>query len=254
MDRWAGRVALVTGASSGIGAAIARVLVQHKMKVIGCGRQVSKLQELSNQFSSENLEGVLDPVQCDVSKESEIKEMFKMIQSKYGGLDVCINNAGLMHRAQLLSGNIEAWREMLDVNVMALTIITSEAYHSMTNKGIDDGQIINICSMSGHRAVPSTDTSFYSVTKFAVKALTEGVRKELRQNKSNIRIAEISPGIVKTEFFSRAGGEQYDNKVFKTIKEPLESKDIADAVLYIMSAPPHVEVHDILVRPTQQQL
>ncbi|KAK2141065.1 hypothetical protein LSH36_1171g00027 [Paralvinella palmiformis] len=237
MERWVGRIALVTGASSGIGSAITVGLVRHKIKVIGCGRDMSRLQELSNQLSAENGEGCFEPMQCDLRKESDIKNMFNMIQTKYGGLDVCINNAGLIQVAPLLSGSTEAWREMLDVNILALTIVTREAYH-----------------MSGHRLLSSADTSFYQATKFAVKALTEGVRKELRYSKSGIRIAEISPGVVRTEIFSRAEGDEYDDKVFKNVKEPLQPKDIADAVLYIMSAPPQVEINDVLIRPTQQQL
>jgi len=121
----------------------------------------------------------------------------------------------------------------------------------MKNRKIDDGHIINISSMSGHRVVSSRPTHFYSATKHAVKALTDGVRNELREMKSNIRITEISPGLVETEFQVRMSGEAAAEKVYSKIK-CLQADDIADSVVYALSAPPHVQVHDILMRPTNQ--
>lgn len=249
MERWEGRVALVTGASSGIGTAIAKCLVKHKMTVIGCGRQISRLQKLSQELSAK-YDGYLEPVKCDVRQESDIKNMFNLIESKYGGLDVCINNAGLYQDAPLLSGDTESWREMLEVNILGLTIITREAYQSMMRKGVEDGQLINVCSLSGHR-LPTTNIAFYPATKFAVRALTEGVRRELRAKKSKVRMAEISPGVVETEIFARGGGEEFSNKVLNSVT-PLKSEDVADGVLYILSAPPLVEINEVILRSVDQ--
>jgi len=249
MERWAGRVALVTGASVGIGAAVTKILIKHGMKVAGCGRNLEKLEELEKQI--EGAAGCFLPIQCDVSEEEQVKSMFKRVKDEWKGVDVLINNAGLAHNAPLLTGDTEQWRHMLEVNVLGLSICTREAYQSMKNRKIDDGHIINISSMSGHRVVSSRPTHFYSATKHAVKALTDGVRNELREMKSNIRITEISPGLVETEFQARLNGEAAAEKVYSRLK-CLQGDDIADSVIYALSAPPHVQVHDILIRPTTQ--
>lgn len=214
-------------------------------------------QKLASECLSEGLVGILLPFKCDLMNEEEILSMFAAIKQQHGGVDVCINNAGLAHPDPLLSGTTSGWRSMLDVrtsngelwpllvrhkqsfqgltfltslcrvvsqvNVLALSICTREAYQSMKERNVDDGQIINInrwgfitvlisqwikcpagedlflvsfCltvrpqstdSMSGHRIVHSSDTHFYSCTKFAVTALTEGLRQELREANSHIR-------------------------------------------------------------------
>ncbi|GBN82221.1 Dehydrogenase/reductase SDR family member 11, partial [Araneus ventricosus] len=194
---------------------------------------------------------------CDLSQESEILSLFDEIRKTYGRLDVCINNAGLSHNAPLLSGTTAEWRNMLDVNVMALCICTQEAVKLMQEKNINDGQIIHISSMGGHRLPANMPgANFYCGTKFMVKALTEGLRRELKALKSHIRIGSISPGMVQTEFFDHFLKNDPTRKasdLFSSMKA-LQSDDIAESVLYILRAPPHVEVHDILVRPYDQAL
>ncbi|XP_025927165.1 dehydrogenase/reductase SDR family member 11 isoform X2 [Apteryx rowi] len=126
--------------------------------------------------------------------------MFSAIKTLHQGVDVCINNAGLARPEPLLSGKTEGWRTMIDVNVMAVSICTREAYQSMKERNIDDGHIININSMNGHSVVPQSVVHFYSATKYAVTALTEGLRQELREAKTHIRATCISPGLVETGF------------------------------------------------------
>uniref|UniRef100_A0A3B4GN56 Dehydrogenase/reductase SDR family member 11 n=1 Tax=Pundamilia nyererei TaxID=303518 RepID=A0A3B4GN56_9CICH len=203
MERWKGRVALVTGASVGIGAAVARALVQQGMRVVGCARNVDKIEKLAAECQSAGYSGTLIPYKCDLSNEEEILSMFSAIKTLHKGVDVCINNAGLAHNEPLLSGRTEGWRNMIDVNVLALSICTREAYKSMKERNVDDGHIININSMGGHRVVPSADEHFYCATKYAVTALTEGIRQELREANTHIRATCISPGIVETEFAFR---------------------------------------------------
>ncbi|XP_067864286.1 dehydrogenase/reductase SDR family member 11a isoform X4 [Heptranchias perlo] len=226
MERWKGRVALVTGASVGIGAAIARALVQHGMKVVGCARNVDKIEDLSSVFESDrashqtcrNLRsrttfqgstfilcfeklaaecesagyaGTLVPYKCDLTSEEEILSMFSAIKTLHQGVDVCINNAGLAHPEPLLSGRTEYWRNMIDVNVIAMSICTREAYQSMKERNIDDGHIININSLVGHITHPEAEFYFYGVRKYAVTALTKGVQYELHDQKSHIRATQI---------------------------------------------------------------
>ncbi|KAG7279363.1 hypothetical protein CRUP_001271, partial [Coryphaenoides rupestris] len=160
MDRWKGRVALVTGASVGIGAAVARVLVQQGMRVVGCGRSVDKIEKLAAECQSAGYSGTLIPYKCDLCSEEDILSMFSAIRTLHQGVDV---------------------------NILALSICTREAYKSMKERNVDDGHIININSMSGHRVIPSADGHFYCATKYAVTALTEGLRQELREAKTHIR-------------------------------------------------------------------
>ncbi|GFY52574.1 hypothetical protein TNIN_268431 [Trichonephila inaurata madagascariensis] len=202
MERWNGRVALVTGASVGIGAQLCRVLVRHGMTVVGCARSVDKIEAIANEEAVKTSPGKLVAIKCDLTNESEILSVFDEIRQTFGRLDVLINNAGLGHDAPLLTGNTSEWRNMLDVNVMALCICSREAVHLMKEKNIDDGQIIHISSIGGHR-MPTANflgANFYCGTKFMVKALTEGLRKELKALNSRIRIASVSPGLVETRF------------------------------------------------------
>ncbi|XP_074642228.1 dehydrogenase/reductase SDR family member 11-like [Tubulanus polymorphus] len=249
MERWNGRVALVTGASMGIGEAICRSLVKCGLKVVGCARSFDKLQKLEDELKDES--GSFHPVKCDLRDEDEILKMFRWIKDHFKGVDICVNNAGMALNSPLGSGDTEAWRCMLDLNVLALSICSREAVQSMKSRGVNDGHIVNINSMSGHRVISSPAFHFYSATKYAVTGLTAGLRNELRLMNSRIRITSISPGKVDTNFFSNV----YPNKPKTESKGmlELESKDISDAVIYILSAPPHVEVNDIHMRPVDQK-
>ncbi|XP_061326037.1 dehydrogenase/reductase SDR family member 11 [Pezoporus flaviventris] len=253
MERWTGRVALVTGASVGIGAAVARALVQHGMKVVGCARSVDKIEKLAAECQSAGYPGTLIPYKCDLSNEEEILSMFSAIKTLHQGVDVCINNAGLARPEPLLSGKTEGWRTMIDVNVMAVSICTRETYQSMKERNIDDGHIININSMNGHSVVPQSVVHFYSATKYAVTALTEGLRQELREAKTHIRATCISPGLVETGFAFKLHDNDPERAAatYESIR-CLKAEDMANAVIYVLSAPPHVQIGDIQMRPTEQ--
>uniref|UniRef100_A0A671SMT2 Dehydrogenase/reductase SDR family member 11 n=1 Tax=Sinocyclocheilus anshuiensis TaxID=1608454 RepID=A0A671SMT2_9TELE len=255
MDRWKGRVALVTGASVGIGAAIAKSLVQHGMKVVGCARNVEQIEKLAAECVRSGFSGTLIPYKCDLSVEDDMLSMFSWIKVQHQGVDVCINNAGLALPEPLLSGKTSGWRTMMDVNVIALSVCTREAYQSMKERNIDDGHIININSMSGHRVVNNADIHFYTASKYAVTALTEGLRQELREAKTHIRATCISPGLVETEFAYRLLSKNQEKAAatYKSIK-CLQAADIANAVVYVLSAPPHVQIGDIEITPVEQSM
>lgn len=245
MERWLHRVALVTGASEGIGRALAVLLANHGMKVIGCARNLSRVQEAAAAVDSAT--GCIEAVQCDISDEAAVMAMFEGIRAKHGRLDVCVNNAGVGFSTSLLEASANELRTMTDVNMIGLCVCTREAVKLMREANIDDGHIVHISSMSGYRVVPGTKMGFYSATKHAVRALTEALRLELRDIKSNIRVSEVSPGLVKTEFMARSGsGATYEGRPV------LSAEDVAEAVKYILAAPAHVQVHDVLMRPTQQ--
>lgn len=242
-----GKIALVTGASSGIGEHISRALVREGMTVIGCGRRFKRLEALAKQVNNES--GTFIGIQCDLRDKNSIQSVFQQIRENFGGLDVLINNAGLGHNAPLISGDTEQWREILEVNVLALSICTREAITDMLERNCN-GYIIHISSMSAHR-VP-TNSGMYSASKFAVRSLTEGLRQELRAINSGIRVSSISPGFVETEFAEKYSGSKELAKQTYSRFKVLESQDIAEQVLFLLNSPQHVEIHDLLVRPTEQ--
>ncbi len=247
VDRDALPVALVTGASSGIGRAIAQRLAQEGYRLAICARRQDRLDQLVQELGDRGAEILTQTV--DLRQESEILQLFEKIRSTWGGVDVLVNNAGLGHREPLMSGQTEAWREMLEVNVLALSICTREAVQDMRDRG-DTGHIIHISSMSGHR-VPGS-SGMYAASKFAVRALTEGLRQELRAAHSGIRISSISPGFVETEFAEKFNQSAAKAQEVYSQFPVLQPQDIANAVWYILSQPDYVQIHDLLLRPTQQ--
>ncbi|XP_069124695.1 dehydrogenase/reductase SDR family member 11-like [Argopecten irradians] len=250
MERWAGRVALITGASEGIGAALARRLVKHGMKVVGCARNVQQIQALANELKNEK--GTLTAIKCDLTKEGEILDMFTKVKAEFGGVDICVNNAGLGHDSPILSGATQQWREMLDVNVLALAICSREAVKQMREKGVDDGHLILVNSISGHHVLNFSHGHFYSATKFTVTALTECLRQELLEMESHIRVTGISPGLTNTDFMGKVFKDKSKGDAHCNIFKPLEPDDVVDSIIYALGAPGHVQVHDILIRPTEQ--
>lgn len=252
MEKWTGRVALVTGASSGIGRAIALKLAQHKMKVVAVGRNIERLQALAEEAFISN-GGKIIPVQCDVRDERSVQSVFSRIRAddQLGCVDVCVNNAGLLIDAPLLTGTTEQWKEQLEVNVLASCICSRESVKLMREKNVDDGFIINLCSMAGHRVKPNPMHHFYCATKFFIKSMSEGLVNELYLQKSNIRVMQISPAKTETEIFERALGTERSNQILNST-EPLKTDDITDCVIYGLSAPSHVLITDVLIRPTEQ--
>uniref|UniRef100_A0A8C2U4P8 Dehydrogenase/reductase SDR family member 11 n=2 Tax=Galliformes TaxID=8976 RepID=A0A8C2U4P8_COTJA len=222
-------------------------------KADGCFLPFSLPQKLAAECQSAGYPGTLIPYKCDLSNEEEILSMFSAIKTLHQGVDVCINNAGLARPEPLLSGKTEGWRTMIDVNVMAVSICTREAYQSMKERNIDDGHIININSMNGHSVVPQSVVHFYSATKYAVTALTEGLRQELREAKTHIRATCISPGLVETGFAFKLHDNDPERAAatYESIR-CLKAEDMANAVIYVLSAPPHVQIGDIQMRPTEQ--
>ncbi|KAL7635040.1 UNVERIFIED_CONTAM: hypothetical protein RMT77_014025 [Armadillidium vulgare] len=247
MEKWKGRVAMVTGASSGIGAAICEDLVKHGMKVVGAARRIEKMQELGEKLKNEK--GTFLPVECDVTKDEDIYALFDKIKETFGGVDVCVNNAGIVGTGlDLLNGKPEEWRQITNVNVIALCLCSKLTVNSLQERGVDDGHIINISSLAGHKVYPFGESHFYTGTKHAVQALSEGLRQELQADNSGIKLSVVSPGLVKTEVFNHIHGSSMYDKIYEG-NTSLKSEDIADLVSQILSAPPYMEVLDIIVSP-----
>lgn len=200
MDRWIGKVALVTGASSGIGAAITVELIKSGMIVIGAARRQERVDELKKEIPGVKQKN-LHSFKCDVSKEEDIKAVFKWADQQFGGIDVLVNNAGVTKQMNILDAdNTNNIKEVIDTNLVAAALCSREAFQSMKKKGVD-GHIIFINSIVGHNVfnfvgkLPSLN--IYPSTKFGMTAMTEVLRQELQMQKTKIKIT-VSIHIFKT--------------------------------------------------------
>uniref|UniRef100_A0A182WII2 Dehydrogenase n=1 Tax=Anopheles minimus TaxID=112268 RepID=A0A182WII2_9DIPT len=240
MDRWIGKVAVVTGASSGIGAAIAKDLAKAGMITIGLARRVERVEQLKQDLPKEAA-ARLHPMKCDVSVETDIERTFQRIRDTHGGVDVLVNNAGILRSNNLLDlGTTADLRAVLDTNVTGLVLCSQWAYQSMVERKVA-GHIVHINSIAGHTVPNFPKLSIYPGTKHAVTAITEVMRQEMRAAETKIKVTSISPGGVRTEIF--------DNVSIPEDMPMLESEDISAAVLYVIGTPPHVQVHELTIKP-----
>jgi NADP-dependent 3-hydroxy acid dehydrogenase YdfG len=251
LKRWRGRIALVTGASGGIGEGIARALAGIGMKVAIVARRRERLEALAAELGKSGAQVMV----CagDVGKESDVLAMFATVQKQWGAVDVLVNNAGTGMMSKLEEGQFQDWCDTLNINVAAPALFVREALRGMQTK--DEAQIINLASIYGHRdQVPNF--SFYQASKFAVRALTNTLRAELaaKPGGTRVRVGMISPGLVATEFRERASHGAFKYESYFDKYPPLLPSDIADAALYMLSTPPHVQVQDILLSPMGQGL
>lgn len=193
MDRWLGKVAVVTGASAGIGAATTLGLVKVGLKVIGLARRVEKVEELRHQIPAD-AKGSLFSYKCDVSSEADIKAAFNWITENFGGVDVLVNNAGVFMSTTLSgTGDSELLKQTLDTNVMGTVLCTREAYQSMKSRGVA-GHVFIVNSVVGHSVpfMPNfTSFNMYPASKYALTAITEILRQEFISDKSKVKVTVI---------------------------------------------------------------
>nr|XP_022902865.1 farnesol dehydrogenase-like [Onthophagus taurus] len=244
LDRWVNKIAIVTGVSAGIGAAIAEKLVQEGIIVVGVARRIEMVQEMSERLK--NCKGKLIPFKADLTKEKEILAIFDFVKTKLGPIHILINNAGITKNTNLSNGETSKWKEILDTNVLAPCITTREAIKIMKSHSIE-GQIIHISSVLGHYVAHIPNLNLYPASKFAIRALTETLRQEFLAENVPIRVCTISPGPTDTEI-NKIDLETSFDKVFDAMPK-LNAEDVADAVVYVLSTPHHVQIQDIMMRP-----
>ena len=241
-----GKVALITGASSGIGAATALALAQEGAAVALVARRQDRLEELAKTITAAG--GKAEVIALDIADPAQAQEAAARTVSKLGGLDILVNNAGIMLLGPVGGADRSDFSRMLDINVLALMNLTHAALNTMTPQ--KSGHIVNISSVSGRGAGPTS--AGYSATKWAVGGFSEGLRQEVRL--SNIRVTVIEPGVVATELTDHITHTETKNNYEGRIAgmTPLEAEDIAAAVVYAVTQPLRVNVNEILIRPLDQ--
>jgi NADP-dependent 3-hydroxy acid dehydrogenase YdfG len=239
----ANKVAIVTGASSGIGYSTSLALSKVGLKVAIGARRLDRLEVLKEEIMKNKQEVFAEKL--DVTSKSDCNSFVDAVVSKWGRIDVLVNNAGLMPLSHFENGKVREWEQMIEVNIKGVLYCTSAVIpHMIKTKS---GHIVNMSSVAGR--IVFAGGTVYCATKHAITAFSEGLRKEL-STKYNIRVTCIEPGAVATELLdeSMAGFIQATKNM-----EILQSADIANAVLYAINAPIHVNVNEILIRPTAQE-
>lgn len=254
MEKYRGKVAIVTGASAGCGVAIVEQLVAAGMKVVGLARRQERVEELAKKLKGQP--GKLFARKCDMTKEQDILDAFVWTKENLGPVYVLINNAGISRPTTLADGDTKMWKEVLETNIVGVAIATREAIRDMNANKVA-GHIIHINSVLGHYVAHVPNVNMYTPSKFALTAMVETLRQELVAVGSKIRISSVSPGPIDTEFAQASKGDgqgdsEFD-KFFKALPKLL-AEDVADAVTYVLSTPPHVQVQDVMLRPLGEQV
>lgn len=249
MEKWIGKVAIVTGANSGIGFGILKKFADAGLIAVGFDINIDNIEK----FKSENKSLKVHSKICDVTKDEVTEAAFKWVENQFGGVDVLVNNAGTMKGFGILdhSKPMSELTFNVDLNFTGLIRCSRLAFKSMETRGAY-GYIININSIFGH-AIPLDGTfqvGVYPGTKFAITASTEVMRLELNLMKNRkVRVTSLSPGSVNTNILNICGITQERKKALLDAPH-LNPEDIADSILYLLSIPYHVSIHEITVRAT----
>lgn len=241
------KVAIITGASSGIGAAIAIALAEEGAQVAIAARRIERLNEVAQKI--EAVGGKALPIVTDVTDETQVNSLVQKVNTTLGRIDILVNNAGIGGLGTIEDGDSAEWRRQFDLNVLGLLYATHAVLPIFKAQGV--GHVVNLSSVAGR--ITRAGMGVYSATKWGVNAISEALRQEV--HKDNIRVTIIEPGLVATEFIDNItdpAAKQALEARFKAVI-PLQPEDIARAIVYAVTQPPHVNVNEILIRPTQQE-
>ncbi|MBA9035121.1 SDR family oxidoreductase [Rhizobium leguminosarum] len=242
-----GKIALVTGASSGIGAATALKLAEAGAKVGIAARRTDKLEGLQKEIASGGGEALV--IEMDVVDPASVEAGVKKLAGAYGSIDILVNNAGLMPLSDVDQFKVDEWHRMVDVNVKGLLNTTAAVLSQMINQ--HSGHIFNMSSIAGRKVFKGL--SVYCATKHAVAAFSDGLRMEVGQ-KHNIRVTCIQPGAVATELYDHITEPGYIKQMDDLAKQMtfLQGADIGDTIVFAAQAPAHVNVAELFVLPVEQ--
>ncbi len=243
----AGKVALVSGASSGIGEATARELARHGARVAVAARRRDRLDELVKGIEQDG--GQALAVVADFSDVAQAKAAVAATEENFGRLDILVNNAGVMYLEPIDGADLDRWRHMLELNVLGLIAATQAALPGMRRRR--DGHIVNVSSTAGR--IAAATTGGYAATKFGVVGFSESLRKEAFRD--NIRVTVIEPGVVETELrehIAHAETQRRMNDWADSMRQ-LQGDDVARTIAFCVTQPDHVNINEILMRPTDQE-
>lgn len=235
------KVIMITGASSGIGEATARLLAQEGAHVVLGARRTDNLKAIANDIIREG--GSADYRRLDVTNQEEMNEFVTYVNSRYGQVDVLINNAGVMPLSKLAALKTDEWNQMVDVNIRGVLHGIAAGLPIMNKQKF--GHFINVSSIGAHEVSPTA--AVYCATKFAVRALSEGLRMETGPN---IRVTNIAPGVTESELAESISDEEAKQVMKEYRRISLPSNAIAQSILYAIKQPENVDVNEIIVRPT----
>ena len=239
------RITLITGATSGIGEATARLLARNNYSLILCGRRQERLELLQKELSTQT---TVTTLTFDVRDKVAVGAAIETLPVEWKKIEVLINNAGNAHGlSPIQSGNTDDWDAMIDINVKGLLYVSRAVLPGMAERKA--GHVVNIGSIAGKEVYPNGNV--YCGSKFAVDALSQGMRMDL--NAEGIRVTGIHPGLVDTEFslVRFKGDQERADNVYKGMK-PLSGEDVADVILFAITRPAHVMIADLMVLPTAQ--
>jgi NADP-dependent 3-hydroxy acid dehydrogenase YdfG len=243
-----GKVAAITGASSGIGSATAKLLAEEGAKVALIARRGDRLGELAEKIEANGGEAL--PIELDITDHGKVEAAMAQINGQFGGINYLVNNAGVMLLGAVEGWDISQWQRMIEVNLLGLLYCTREALPIIRDSG--GGHIVNVSSVAGRTA--NFGSAVYNMTKWGVTGFSEALRQEALN--SNIRVTCIEPGFVDTEL---QGHNEHPmvveatEKMREEIGTVLEAEDIARSILYAIGQADHVNVNEILIRPTGQR-
>ena len=241
------RIVLITGASSGIGSATARGFAQAGAKLILTARRQDRLEQLADELGKEFASST-QLLPLDVRDAIAVESAISNLSADWSSIDVLINNAGLSRGLEKLqAGSIQDWEEMIDTNIKGLLYLTRAIVPGMISRG--RGHVVNLGSTAGHQTYPNGNV--YCATKAAVRVISEGLKQDLLG--TPVRVSSVDPGLVETEFSQVRfrGDTERAKKVYQGLT-PLTPTDVADVIFFCVTRPPHVNISEVLLMPTDQ--
>ncbi|MGG3622074.1 SDR family oxidoreductase [Bacillus gobiensis] len=235
------KVVVITGASSGIGEATARMLAQRGARVVLGARRTDRLEALASEIRSEG--GFADYRELDVTKREQMEEFITFTKDTYGRVDVIVNNAGVMPLSPLDALKVDEWDRMIDVNIRGVLHGIAAGLPIMKEQGF--GQFINIASIGAYSVTPTA--AVYCATKYAVRAISEGLRQEVG---GDIRVTLVSPGVTESELADSISDDEARQRMIEYRRISIPADAIASSILYAVEQPAEVDVNEIIVRPT----